>query len=159
MSVTTQKFDPETAGNFEEMEKQFAVKTVQHMSVYWNLLEKMPGSKLRLTRHDDEIMEHLKQTFPDFDPAATIDEEQMKSPEGKEKWRAFVEFYKEGDKRIDDYNFGTIVRRDPKFEYGEKETMLVLRMQFCAIEIARNRAGLNDWIYEAAQKAAKAEAE
>lgn len=28
---------------------------------------------------------------------------------------------------------------------------LVPRMQFYAIEIARNRAGLNDWIYEKAQ--------
>ncbi|GAT25786.1 DUF757 domain protein [Aspergillus luchuensis] len=30
-----------------------------------------------------------------------------------------------------------------------------MRMQFYAIEIARNRAGLNDWIYERAQKANK----
>ena len=30
--------------------------------------------------------------------------------------------------------------------------LLVPRMQFYAVEIARNRAGLNDWIYEEAQK-------
>lgn len=29
---------------------------------------------------------------------------------------------------------------------------VVPRMQFYAIEIARNREGLNDWIYEQAQK-------
>ena len=31
---------------------------------------------------------------------------------------------------------------------GEKETIFAMRMQFYAIEIVRNRAGLNDWIYE-----------
>lgn len=151
MAVTRQNFDPETAGNFEDMEKQFAVKAVQHMTVYWNILEKMPGSKLRLTRMDDEILEHLHKEFPDFDPMDTVDENKMKSAAGKEKWRGFVNTYEKGDKKIEDYNFGTMLRRNAKFEYGEKETMLVLRMQFYAIEIARNRAGLNDWIYEKAQ--------
>lgn len=150
MSVTTQKFDPENAENFEDMEKQFAVKAVHHMTVYWGILEKMPGSKLRLTRIDDEILEHFKKEFPDFDPAETIDEDKMKSPAGKEKWRTFVNQY---EKTVDDYNFGTMLRKNPKFEYGEKETIFAVRMQFYAIEIARNRAGLNDWIYEEAQKA------
>lgn len=41
-------------------------------------------------------------------------------------------------------------------------TVIVPRMQFYAIEIARNRNGLNDWIYENNQKEqaeAKAKAE
>lgn len=146
----TQKFDPEKAENLEDMEKQFAVKAVHHMTVYWGILEKMPGSKLRLTRMDDEILEHFKKEFPDFDPAETIDEDRMKSKEGKEKWRNFVNQY---EKKVEDYNFGTMLRRNPKYEYGEKETMFAVRMQFYAIEISRNRAGLNDWIYEQAQAA------
>lgn len=150
MSVITQQFDPENAENYEDMEKQFAVKAVQQMTVYWGILEKIPGSKLRLTRLDDEIHEHFKSEFPDFDPAATIDEDQMKSKDGKEKWRNFVNQY---EKKIDDYNFGTMLRRNAKDEYGEKETMFALRMQFYAIEISRNRAGLNDWIHEQAQAA------
>ncbi|RDW87463.1 hypothetical protein BP5796_03157 [Coleophoma crateriformis] len=136
-------FNPEEADNLEDIEKQFAVKAVQHMSTYWAILEKVPGSTLRLTKIDDEIYEHLKQDFPDFDPAATINEDEMKSKAGKERWRKFMMAY---EKRVDDYNFGTIVRTNPKFEYGEKETIFVPRMQFYAIEIARNRAGLNDWI-------------
>ncbi|KAI1940581.1 hypothetical protein LOZ58_003370 [Ophidiomyces ophidiicola] len=109
----------------------------------------MPGSKLRLTKIDDEIYEHLKTEFPDFDPEATLDEEQMKSKEGKEKWRNFMNAY---EKKVSDFNFGTLLRKNAKWEYGEKETMFAVRMQFYAIEIARNRAGLNDWIYEEAQK-------
>ena len=29
----------------------------------------------------------------------------------------------EYEKKIDDYNFGTLLRIDPKFEYGQKETI------------------------------------
>lgn len=134
--------------NFEDIEKQFAVKVVQHMSTYWSILEKVPGSKLRLTKIDDDIYEHFKKDFPDFDPKATINEDEMKSKAGKERWRNFSMAY---EKTVDDYNFGTMLRANPAWEYGEKETIFAVRMQFYAVEIARNRAGLNDWIYEKAQ--------
>ncbi|PNS14272.1 hypothetical protein CAC42_6785 [Sphaceloma murrayae] len=139
------QLNPEDADNYEEIEKQFAVKVVAHMQTYWSILEKIPGSKLRLTKMDDEIYEHFKKDFPDFDPTATIDEDQMKSKEGKERWRTFINQY---ENKVEDFNFGTMVRKNPKWEYGQEETIFVVRMQFYAIEIARNRAGLNDWVYE-----------
>ncbi|KAL9102378.1 MAG: hypothetical protein Q9163_002471 [Psora crenata] len=150
--------NPEQAENFED-----------HMSTYWSILEKMPGSKLRLTKLDDEIYDHFRREFPEFDPAETIDEDKMKSKEGKERWRNFMMQY---EKKIDDYNFGTMLRSNPTFEYGEKETifgaygpsrleyvhledmvniLIAMRMQFYAIEVSRNRQGLNDWIYERAK--------
>ncbi|KAI1272318.1 DUF757-domain-containing protein [Xylaria sp. FL0933] len=97
---------------------------------------------------DDEILEHLKTDFPEFDPAAPIDENEMKSKAGKERWRKFMMAY---EKKIDDYNFGTMLRTRPDVGYEQDTTIFVPRMQFYAIEIARNRAGLNDWIYEKAQ--------
>ncbi|RDA91891.1 hypothetical protein CP533_0370 [Ophiocordyceps camponoti-saundersi (nom. inval.)] len=141
-------FDAEQAINMEEMEQQFAVKAVQQMQTYWSLLETVKGSSLRLTKMDDDIYAHLIEAFPDFDPAATIDEDEMKSKAGKERWRAFMMAY---EKKIDDYNFGTMVRDSPKAEYEEKTTIFVPRMQFYAIEIARNKKGLNDWIHDKAQ--------
>ncbi|EGS22292.1 uncharacterized protein CTHT_0018130 [Thermochaetoides thermophila DSM 1495] len=149
MSVPAPKtFNPDEAENLEDIEKQFAVKAVQHMVTYWSILEKVRGSTLRLTRLDDEIYEHLKRDFPEFDPAETIDEDKMKSKEGKERWRNFMMAY---EKKVDDYNFGTLLRANPKWEYGKDETIFVPRMQFYAIEIARNKLGLNDWIYEKAE--------
>jgi len=68
-----------------QMEKQFALKAVQHMITYWSILEKIPGSMLRLTRMDDDILAHIHANFPDFDLAATIEEDEMKSPVGKER--------------------------------------------------------------------------
>ncbi|KAL1613660.1 hypothetical protein UCDDS831_g07782 [Diplodia seriata] len=141
------QLNAEQADNFEDIEKQFAVKVVQHMTTYWAILERMRGSKLRLTKIDDEIHEHFRAEFPDFDPAATIDEDEMKSKAGKERWRNFIMAY---EKRVDDYNFGTMLRASHATEYSEKETIFAVRMQFYAVEIARNRAGLNDWIYEKA---------
>jgi hypothetical protein len=141
-------FNAEEADNMEEIEKQFAVKVVQHMQTYWSILEKVKGSSLRLTKLDDEIYTHLMLEFPEFDPAATVNEDEMKSKSGKERWRKFMMAY---EKRIDDYNFGTMVRNSHKVEYEEDTTIFVPRMQFYAIEIARNRKGLNDWIYEQAQ--------
>ncbi|OXV09422.1 hypothetical protein Egran_02816 [Elaphomyces granulatus] len=149
MQATTM-FDPEEAQNLEDMEKQFAVKAVEHLMTYWSLLEKVPGSKLRLTKMDDEISKHFKEEFPEFDPAETVDEDLMKNKDGKEKWRDFISQY---DGKIHDFNFGTMLRSNPKCEYEHDTTIFAMRMQFYAIEIARNRAGLNDWIYEQAQKA------
>jgi len=142
-------FNAEEADNLEDIEKQFAVKAVQHMSTYWAILEKVKGSLLRLTKIDDDIYEHLQKDFPDFDPAKPINEDEMKSKTGKERWRKFMMVY---EKKVDDYNFGTLVRVDPKVEYGQDTTIFVPRMQFYAIEIARNRNALNDWIYEQNQK-------
>lgn len=90
------------------------------MTTYWSILERMRGSKLRLTKIDDEIAEHFKTEFPDFDPAATINEDEMKSKAGKERWRNFIMAY---EKRVDDYNFGTMLRASADTEYGEKETI------------------------------------
>ena len=124
------------------------------MNTYWSILEKMPGSKLRLTKYDDEILEHFNKDFPDFDLKATINEDDMKSKDGKEKWRVFINQY---ENKVEDYNFGTMLRANPAWEYGEKETIfgmcdgivlscfvviltdcfLAVRMQFYAIEIAR----------------------
>ena len=90
------------------------------MSTYWAILEKLPGSKLRLTKYDDEILEHFNKEFPDFDLKATINEDEMKSKDGKEKWRNFINHY---EKKVEDYNFGTMLRANPAWEYGEKETI------------------------------------
>lgn len=93
---------------------------VQHMSTYWAILEKVRGSSLKLTKIDDEIYAHLKADFPEFDATKTIDEDEMKSKTGKERWRKFMMAY---EKKVSDYNFGTMMRGNPKWEYGQDETI------------------------------------
>ena len=72
---------------------------------------------------DNEIYEHFRKEFPEFDPKETIDEDKMKSKGGKERWRNFMMAY---EKNVEDYNFGTMLRSNPTFEYGEKETIFGL---------------------------------
>lgn len=67
----------------------------------------------------------------------------MKSPEGKNKWRPFCEQFKD---IIEDYSMGTLLRADCTDEYSEQNSILATRIQFYAIELARNREGLNDLI-------------
>lgn len=96
------------------------ILVVQHMETYWSILEKIPGSKLRLTKFDDEIYEQFQKDFPNFDAKATIIEDEMKSAQGKEQWRNFVNKY---ENKVDDYNFGTMLRANPSWEYGQKEVI------------------------------------
>ncbi|KAK6457389.1 putative polysaccharide biosynthesis protein [Scheffersomyces xylosifermentans] len=140
-----QPFQAETADNLEEIEKQFAVKAVVQAETYWGLLEKIPGSTLKLTKHDDDIFEQLLADFPEFkEPAnvAEIKESEMKSVTGKKRWREFCEKFNQ----IEDYNFGTLLRTNAKDYYTQEGTIFAVRIQFYAIEIARNRYGLNDWV-------------
>jgi len=142
-------FDPKTAQNHQDIERQFAVKAVLHAQTYWNILEKVKGSELRLTKLDKEIYEHFQKDFPEVDVSQVIDEDAMKSKAGKEKWRKFMQAY---ETEVEDYNFGTLMRNNAKSEYTETTTIFVQRMQFYAIEIARNKLGLNDWIKETVDK-------
>ncbi|KAJ8083448.1 hypothetical protein AAF712_011888 [Marasmius tenuissimus] len=151
------RFDPNKAQNAVEIEKQFAVRAVEQAQTYWNLLEKVAPKDLKLTKLDDEIYEDTMSTFPELaepphEKLTKLDEDWMKSPDGKEKWREFINRY---EKKVQDYNFGSLIRTDAREEYGERNTIFVTRIQFYAIEISRNRLGLNDKAHEIA----KAEAE
>lgn len=90
---------------------------VQHLTTYWSLLQGIRGSRLKLTRIDDEILETFQKDFPEMDVSATINEDDMKSKEGKERWRNFVNLF---DKRIEDFNVGAIVRTSHRTEYTEE---------------------------------------
>lgn len=147
MSQQQQKpFDPETAENLEEIEKQFAVIAVEQADTYWKLLSSIKGSKLRLTKYDDEIYDAFMEQFPeyrDINRIKAFNEEELKSKDGKERWRKFCSKF---EKTVEDFNFGTLLRTDSSAEYEQDTTIFVVRIQFYVFEIARNRAGLNDWI-------------
>jgi len=102
-----------------------------------------------LTKIDDEIYEDIQSKFPelfanDARGIANADEELMKNRENKLRWRNFIEGYR---LKINDYNFGSLLRTNCADEYSEENTIFVLRLQFLAFEIARNRLGLNDEVH------------
>lgn len=94
---------------------------------------------LKLTPLDDHIYKSFRDEFPTLDVRVMLESE-LKSATGKEKWRPYCERFKHC---LDDYSFGTLLRIDADKEYTEENTMLVIRVQFYAIELARNREGIN----------------
>jgi Polysaccharide biosynthesis len=54
-------------------------------------------------------------------------------------WRNFCEKFK----WVEDFSYGTLLRLDCSKEYSEINSTLVARIQFLAIELARNREGNN----------------
>ncbi|KAG6380364.1 polysaccharide biosynthesis-domain-containing protein [Boletus reticuloceps] len=98
-------------------------------------------------------------TFPEFNAEGhekllKLDEDSLKSEEGKKRWRDFINQY---ETKVKDFNFGSLIRTDATNEYTETNTIFVTRMQFYAIEIARNRLGLNDQAHEIAKADAEKE--
>ena len=58
---------------------------------YWETHRSLPSG-----RQDDEIYEHFKRDFPEmfvepYERITKLDEDMMKSKDGKEKWRKFIE--------------------------------------------------------------------
>ncbi|NXK69704.1 PBDC1 protein, partial [Sylvietta virens] len=68
-----------------------------------------------------------------------------------QKWRPFCLRF-EGV--VEDFNFGTLLRLDSRREYSEENTIFATRIQFFAIEIARNREGCNDEVFSRAREPA-----
>ncbi|CAE7075110.1 unnamed protein product [Rhizoctonia solani] len=147
------KFDPEKAENLDEIEKQFAVKAVMHAQTYWQLLEAIPPKALKLTKIDDEVYDDFLEQFPEYkaDPSMIeiINEDILKSKENKQRWFKFMNAY---EKKVQDHTFGSLLRMNVKDDYTEGNTMFVPRMQFYVFEIARNRLGMNDHVYNTAKE-------
>lgn len=97
---------------------------------------------MRLTKIDGALYDDFRRTFPSL-KLELVDEDEIKSPEAKAQWRAFCENYKE---TVEDYNYGTLLRLDCGRDYSAANSIVVPRVQFLAIELARNKEGSNDSI-------------
>jgi len=87
---------------------------------YWEQLETTPGSTVKFTKCDDEIYESFRTTFPEIDVRERIIEESLKSKESKEKWRKWVNDW---EKKIANFNFGTMLRTIASEEYEQDNTI------------------------------------
>ena len=91
---------------------------------------------------DDDIYKEFRTQFPNLG-VAVINEDDLKSAEAKACWRTFCENYKE---TVEDYNYASLIRLDGSKDYSEANSIIVPRIQFLALELARNKEGLNDSI-------------
>ncbi|XP_065649309.1 protein PBDC1 isoform X2 [Hydra vulgaris] len=134
----------DTANNYvndSSVELLWAMKAHKHAEVYMKLLKAVDSSKVKLTKYDDLIYRMFKKDFSDIN-VEQLDEDMFKSKTAKEKWRPFCEDFKG---KIESYNFGTLIRKNVHEDYSEDNSFLTTRIQFLAVEIVRNRHGLNSF--------------
>lgn len=111
------------------------------MLLFLQLLCSVDPKLLKLTPFDDQLYQTFREDFPDFN-IQKVTEEDIKTPQAKAKWRAFINKFD----KLEDFSYGTLMRSDASVDFGPHNSVLVVRVQFLAIEIARNREGCNDEI-------------
>ena len=101
-----------------------------------------PKEIKRLSQNDDEIYEKFRKDFPDLNVANLEEMKDLKSTEMKAKWREFCNEFK----HVEDFSFATLIRLNSSQDYEKVNSVIVTKIQFYAIELARNREGHNDQI-------------
>lgn len=128
-------------GNDDLLEELWAKKAFEHAELHFNLLCSVDPKFLKLTPHDDIIYKAFREEFPDL-KIDVLNEDDLKSGSAKTKWRIFIERFD----KLEDFSFGTLLRADSSKEFSPTNLIFVVRVQFLAIECARNREGCNDSI-------------
>ena len=88
----------------------------------------------RLSPCDDDIYAKFRERFPDL-KVGSLKEADLKSEGAKKAWREFCE----GFKHVDDYSFAQLLRLDAEKDYSEENSIIATKIQFYAVELARNR--------------------
>ncbi|XP_055385912.1 protein PBDC1 [Condylostylus longicornis] len=125
------------------VEEMWATKAMEHAEIYFNLICSVDPRTLRLCPYDDTVYTTFRQDFPNL-KIGKISDDDLKSEESKVKWRIFIEKFN----KMQNFSYGTLLRCDASKEFSSDNSILVVRIQFLAIEIARNREGYNDIIRE-----------
>ncbi|XP_006902940.1 PREDICTED: protein PBDC1-like [Elephantulus edwardii] len=133
----------ESYGNDPGIEMAWAMRAMQHAEIYYKLISSVDPQFLKLTKVDDQIYSEFRENFEKL-RIDVLDPEELKSELAKEKWRPFCLKF---DGIVEDFNYGTLLRLDCSLGYTEENTIFAPRIQFLAIEIARNREGYNKAIY------------
>ncbi|CAG0897193.1 unnamed protein product [Darwinula stevensoni] len=125
--------------NDSNIEELWLMRAIDHSVVHFNLLCSVDPAHLNLSSQDDVIYYKFREKFPNL-RVDCVSDDILKNEVAKGEWRQFCEGFKG---IIEDYNFATLLRLDSSGEYTEENTTLVPRIQFLAIEVARNREGCN----------------
>lgn len=129
----------EEFGNDSMLEELWAKKAFEHAELHFNLLISLDPVNLRLTPYDDHIYKAFRDEFPDL-RVDEINEDELKGDLSKKKWRQFIQKFD----KIEDFSFGTLLRPKSHEEFSPENSILVVRIQFLAIEVARNKEGCNN---------------
>ena len=126
-------------GNDISLEFMWVAKASRYAEVHMKLLKYVDPASVKLTKFDDYIHRLFLRYFSNVN-IENINENDFKSDHAKTLWRPFCEHFRSV---MEGFNIGTLLRKDCNKGYTEDNCFLVTRVQFFAVEIARNRNGLN----------------
>ncbi|VDN21934.1 unnamed protein product [Gongylonema pulchrum] len=113
------------------------LKAAERASIHMSLLMACDTKMLTMHKKHNDIYEKFREMFPDLN-VERVTEVELKG-ENKQRWYTFCEHFRE---EIKDYNLGTIMRIGADGAYSESNTIIVPKIIYLAIEIARNKEAL-----------------
>uniref|UniRef100_A0A1I7UST3 Polysacc_synt_4 domain-containing protein n=1 Tax=Caenorhabditis tropicalis TaxID=1561998 RepID=A0A1I7UST3_9PELO len=116
------------------------IDTEIESEVHMNLIMRCDTRILRLNKNQDIILAAFRKSFPDLD-VEEVTTSLLKDNGAKEIWREFCEQFKE---TVDDYSMGTLMRCHAAQSYSPENTVVVPRIIYLAVEMARNLEGVNE---------------
>ncbi|KAL0218580.1 hypothetical protein P9112_004233 [Eukaryota sp. TZLM1-RC] len=130
--------------NDERINMAWVETAVKHAQTYSRLLRCFSDkTKLKLTKVDDDIYSSFRAEFPDLNIQSFTDDD-IKSEAVKPQWRKWMMSW---EKVLpDNFHYLTLIRLNSAEDYSQENSTVVPRIQFLAIELARNREGYNDSI-------------
>ncbi|KAB0336330.1 hypothetical protein FD754_025693, partial [Muntiacus muntjak] len=131
----------ESTGGTEELVSGELVSVAHALSL--PLISSVDPQFLKLTKVGDQIYSEFRENFKNL-RIDILDPEELKSESAKEKWRPFCLKF---DGIVEDFNYGILLRLNCSQGYTAENTIFAPRIQFFAIEIARNREGYNKAVY------------
>ena len=124
-----------------------AKKAYMMANIHFNLITSKKPSTLSLTKKDAEIYEKFRKDFPELKVSVLIEDDLKGSKENQQKWLDFAKFCKE-DLEMKDTEDMSLVRLNYSGLYSEDNVVFCVKAQYLAVEIARNKEGLNDELFE-----------
>ncbi|KAI6241206.1 Protein PBDC1 [Aphelenchoides fujianensis] len=139
MDLRTQLCDSaEKYENDPNVEMQWAMEATRKAKIHTQLLLNSDSRLLKLCKDDDRIASDFRAAFPDL-AVQEIAVEDLKGA-NIDKWRSFCSNLQD----VKDYNFGSLLRLRADRSYSDENTVLVPYVIFLAIEVTRNREGVNE---------------
>ncbi|GMR53061.1 hypothetical protein PMAYCL1PPCAC_23256, partial [Pristionchus mayeri] len=132
--------------NDPALEQYWAIKAYTQANVHMNLIMSVTPSGLRLNSRQDDIYAAFRKHFPNLN-VEKVTEVELKG-DSKAVWREFCEEFKD----LEDFNMGVLLRQDCTKCYSQENAIVVPKMIYLAIEMARNIEGINDRSKEAYTK-------
>ncbi|CAP36963.1 Protein CBG19750 [Caenorhabditis briggsae] len=126
--------------NDESIEMAWAIKAGERAEVHMNLITRCDTRVLRLNKHQDLILAEFRKSFPDLN-VEEVTTSLVKDNGAKETWREFCEQFKE---IVEDYSMGTLMRCHAAKAYSPENTVVVPKIIYLAVEMARNVEGVNE---------------